>query len=384
MRDLLRRIADAINRFFRRIGDWFSDKALEFAVGLFISIFVLIYFAPSIFHTIDPGFVGVHWRRFGGGTQTVPGSQFEEGMAVIWPWDRLYLYDARLQQVERDFDVLSSDGLKITVNIAFRYEINKDYVGVLHKYAGPAYLDVMLSPDVGARARDIISRYNPEEIYTERRVGIQQEIRDAVDTNLKLNFNPIESEFKAPKPGTVQPTGPIQFLKMEDVLLRGMKLPQGVEEAIIRKNEQFHLNQEYNFRLLREAKESERKRIEAAGIRQFQDIVSPGLSDSYLKWRGIEATLDLARSNNAKIVVIGAGSSGMPLILGGTDFSKVEKVETTSAPAESLPSTRRNMKPQDTVPPNAAVAPAPNAAVAPAPNAEVAPAPNASVAPVLK
>ncbi len=96
-------------------------------------------------------------------------------------------------------------------------------------------------------------------------------------------------------------------------------MPPEVEAAINRKEEQKQLNLEYDYRLLREAKETERKRIEASGIREFQDIVSSGITDSYLRWKGIEATLELARSNNAKVVIVGGGKDGLPIILGNMD-----------------------------------------------------------------
>ena len=112
---------------------------------------------------------------------------------------------------------------------------------------------------------------------------------------------------------------PIDFVKLDDVLIRGITLPPVVEAAINRKEEQKQLNLEYDYRLLREAKETERKRIEAQGIREFQDIVSSGITDSYLRWKGIEATLELARSNNAKMVIVGGGKGGLPIILGNMD-----------------------------------------------------------------
>ena len=77
--------------------------------------------------------------------------------------------------------------------------------------------------------------------------------------------------------------------------------------------------QEYKFRVEREAEESKRKQIEADGIAAFQKTVSQGISESYLRWRGIEATLALAQSPNAKIVVIGSGKDGLPIILGNVD-----------------------------------------------------------------
>ena len=101
-----------------------------------------------------------------------------------------------------------------------------------------------------------------------------------------------------------------------DTLLYGIELPQTVVDAINRKAEQYYISEEYRFRIEREKKESERKRIEAEGIRDFQQIVSKGISDSYLRWHGIEATLQLAQSTNSKIVIIGNRKDGLPIIFG--------------------------------------------------------------------
>ena len=104
-----------------------------------------------------------------------------------------------------------------------------------------------------------------------------------------------------------------------DTLVQGIELPQVVVGAINRKTEQYYISEEYVFRVQREKRKSERKKIEAQGIRDFQQIVSQGISDSYLRWRGIEATLQLAQSNNSKVVIIGSAKDGLPIILGNSD-----------------------------------------------------------------
>jgi len=115
-----------------------------------------------------------------------------------------------------------------------------------------------------------------------------------------------------------------------DILVTGIELPAAIVAAINRKTEQYYIAEEYKFRVEREKRESERKKIEAEGIRDFQQIVSQGISESYLRWRGIEATLQLSQSTNAKVVVIGSGKDGLPIILGNVD--------TPVRPAGSTPS----------------------------------------------
>src|ERR671934_166796 len=105
-----------------------------------------------------------------------------------------------------------------------------------------------------------------------------------------------------------------------DVLVTGIELPAAIVAAINRKTEQYYIAEEYKFRVEREKRESERKKIEAEGIRDFQQTVSQGISESYLRWRGIEATLQLSQSTNSKVVIIGGGKDGLPVILGGADL----------------------------------------------------------------
>jgi hypothetical protein len=104
-----------------------------------------------------------------------------------------------------------------------------------------------------------------------------------------------------------------------DILVAGIELPAAIVAAINRKTEQYYIAEEYKFRVEREKRESERKKIEGEGIRDFQQIVSQGISESYLRWRGIEATLQLSQATNSKVVVIGSGKDGLPIILGNVD-----------------------------------------------------------------
>ena len=99
--------------------------------------------------------------------------------------------------------------------------------------------------------------------------------------------------------------------------MRQIILPAGLTTAIEEKLKAEQESQRMQFVLLKEQQEADRKRIEAQGVSDFQNIVSKGLNDALLKWKGIEATEKLASSNNSKIVVIGSGKDGLPLILGG-------------------------------------------------------------------
>lgn len=307
------RFANFLRRFYAGACKWLRDYRPEIIIAIFICAGAFVFLLPHIWHTIPAGHLGVVWKRFGGGT-VVDEPALLEGTRLILPWNRLQLYDARLQQIQEEVQVLSSDGLQITLTLAWRFHLEPKNVAMLHKFVGPAYEATLVGPTVAARARDVIAVYRPDEVYTENRLKIQYEILASVRHDLLVHFNPVASEKN------------YSFLIMEDVLIKAIALPPGVQEAIVRKNAAFHEVEEYVFRVQKEEKEAERKRVEAVGIRNFQEIVSNGMSDAYLRWRGIEATLDLAKSSNAKVVVIGNNKNGLPLIL-NMDSKEVSELQ---------------------------------------------------------
>lgn len=305
----------------RRLIDWLDRNLTGFTVVFLIAALLLIYLAPNIVRTVPAGNVGVLWKRFESGTVT--DAYYREGYRVIFPWDQLLTYDARVQRVSQDYDVITSNGLTIAANISFRFRINRQWAGLLHKYLGPDYVDTVLSPKVGAIARAEGAKYSPVQIYSTNR----EEVEDAILNLTRKQVANVtadilateEEERKArglPSLDTVMPTEPKNAIHLMDVLFRSIKLPASVVQAIERKEEQFHVNKEYEYRLDREHKESQRKTIEAKGIQEFQRIINEGITEEYLRWKGIDATLSLAQSNNSKVVVIGSSKDGLPLILG--------------------------------------------------------------------
>src|SRR4029079_15686871 len=165
--------------------------------------------------------------------------------------------------------------------------------------------------------REIIAQYTAEEVYSTKRQELQAEIRS--HTMQMLGQSMVQRTEEESEYGERYRISLDQMLVLYATLLLGLELPPAVNAAINRKIEQYYLVQEYGFRVEREKKESERKQIEAEGIRAFQTTVSQGINDSYLRWRGIEATLQMAQSPNTKIVIIGSGKDGLPVILGNVD-----------------------------------------------------------------
>lgn len=296
-------------RFFHFLY-WHSVSVYALALGFMLLVLVL---APRIFINVPAGHVGVLWLRLFGGTMT--SSYLDEGMHVIFPWDEVIIYDARLQNRARIYDTISSNGLGMQVEIAIRYRINRDTVGFLHQMVGPDYDEVLVYPEIGAHARELIARYTPEQLYSETRAFIQAQLLERMVTQLGASL------------GNQSVRG--RLVDVEDVLIRSVNLPPRIQSAIERKAEQYQASLEYDFRLQREQKERERKKIEAEGIRDFQDTVAKTITPEYLRLRGIEATMSLATSQNSKIIVIG-GKDGLPLILNTGDSSLGEQRAATS------------------------------------------------------
>ena len=282
-----------------RIKNWINRNELRLGLVTLIVLLVLTLLYPRIVISIYPGKIGVQWSRFFGGTIT--SRHYNEGIRVIVPWNEMYIYNKRLQRMSTNYAALTADGLHVDVEIAVRFRILEDKVGTLHKYVGPNYVETLLIPEIGAHARIQIAQYRPHELYSADRREIQDAILDALKQEMPAEYFPR---------GEVS-----EFLYVQDVLIRKITLPPLIREAIERKLEQEQLSLEFDYRLVVAEKEMRRKEIEAQGIRLFQDIVAEGISERYLKWKGIEATLALAESDNSKIVVIG-GEDGLPLILG--------------------------------------------------------------------
>ena len=342
-----------------------------------VALLTVVMLWPYVVITVPSGYVGVLWKRFNGldlycwcwvgrGTVLDPRELREEGLHIIWPWDKLYLYNLRLQSTTQTFNAISKDGVNVKAQISVRYQLLHNSVAVLHKFIGPDFLTSVVNPEIGSQARQVISQYTAEAVYTSRD-QIQKEIRDATQRSLAANLN------KLVQPEAMEQPDPRHYndflqdaIQILDTLVLSIELPPDIVAAINRQTEQYYMIQEYKFRVEREAEESKRKQIEADGIAAFQKTVSQGISESYLRWRGIEATLMLAQSPNAKVVVIGSGKDGLPIILntepsglggasqpGGSASSS--GASTPASPSGNAPPP--GPAPASNAPPNASTAP---------------------------
>jgi regulator of protease activity HflC (stomatin/prohibitin superfamily) len=289
-----------------------------------VATLVAVVLYPHMVITVPSGYVGVLWKRFGGGTVLDPRRLKNEGFNLILPWNEVFQYDLRLQSFTESYNAISSDGVSLTASVNVRFRLQRDSVPVLHQAIGPNYKQVLVQPGIGSLTREVMAQYTAEQVYSTARQEIQDKIRNLAEARLSEKMMEHEGEEESYR------VSMREIIILYDILVAGIELPAAVVGAINRKTEQYYIADEYKFRVEREKRESERKKIEAEGIRDFQQTVSQGISESYLRWRGIEATLQLSQSTNSKVVIIGSGKDGLPIILGNVD---------TPAPAGSTPPT---------------------------------------------
>lgn len=240
---------------------------------------------------IPSGHRGVFYSKFGDGTEF--GKIYPEGFNWHFPWNNIFVYKIQLQEYKENLTVLSSDGASIQMEVSIMYRPMVSKLDSLQFNIGPAYYDVAVAPQIRSIARQVAGNYKPEEIYSTKRDQIGNEINDQLSKATKA-----------------------KFITIEKVLIRDVKIPQKISEAINFKLAAQQEAQRMQFTIEKEQREAERKRIEAQGIADFQKIVSAGITESLLKWKGIEATLKIAESPNTKVVIVGNDAGSLPIILG--------------------------------------------------------------------
>lgn len=241
--------------------------------------------------TIRSGKSGVLYKTFSGGVDTT--TVIDEGFHIIAPWNKVIVYEVRQQELFEQMSVLSLNGLEIKIDATAWYQPRHDKLGLLHRTKGQNYLQRVIQPAIRSATRSVLGRYTPEQIYSSKRDAIQKEIFE--ETKKILDD---------------------QYIQLNDVLVRDVTLPLTIKDAIERKLGQEQEALEYEFRLRKATKEAERQRIEAEGKAEANRILNASLSSNILKEKGIEATLKLSESSNSKVIVIGGGEGGLPIILG--------------------------------------------------------------------
>ena len=256
----------------------------------FIGFLLFMLLTNTSFITISPGHKGVKFKRFAGGLKK--DKIYDQGFHIVMPWDKMIIYDIRTNESFETMDVLSKNGLSISVELSYRFQPLADKIGYLHDEIGADYANRIIKPEIRSATREVIGKYLPEELYSTKREAIQDEI-----------FIQTENAVKE------------KFIEMDAILIRSVQLPDKLKAAIEQKLEEEQLAFQFDFKLERERKEAERKIIEAQAKADANRILSASITDRILKDKGIEATLELAKSTNSKVVIVGGGDEGLPLIL---------------------------------------------------------------------
>ena len=264
-------------------------------IGLPVVVILMVTFIILVKSAVNIGYgeAGVLFRTFGGGVVTDQ-PPLSEGFHIIAPWNKVYVYNVKQQEVfESQMQVLSSNGLEISLDVSVLYQPLYEELGILHKTKGSNYLDIVIIPSIRAVARSVVGRYTPEQLYSTKRDAIQTEIYDELRAGVTS-----------------------QHVQINAVLVRDVTLPNNIKSAIERKLTQEQEALEYVFRLEKARQEAEKLRIDASGKANANRILNSSLTTNILKDKGIEATIKLAESPNTKIIVIGSSKDGLPIILG--------------------------------------------------------------------
>lgn len=269
-------------------------------------------------HTIPAGHHGVIFHRLSGGTLTE--RAWDEGLYVIAPWDSLTAYETRLQSRTISLKVPSIEGMEMSLTVALRYRPSIESLGYLHKDIGPEYFERLVLPEVHGHLRKILGKRSAQVIYTGSNDILEEIARVPMISRLRRELGQKDG------PGELPQSPP--YVLLEELRVLDIVRPTLVADAVNEKQRQEQLSFEYKHRLQREEQEAERKRVEAAGIRDYNLMIGK-LQPEVLQWRNIEATQELARSSNAKTVFIGGNQGTLPVM-----FNLSEPSPTTARTAD--------------------------------------------------
>jgi len=267
-----------------------QGKLITLAVIAMIILMIVVSLSNSIFHNIEAGQQGVLFKPFSGGLEK--DYIYGQGFHVVAPWNDMFVYNVQTNEAFEKMSVLSKNGLTIIVDLSYRYQPDPKQIGYLHEEIGDNYLNKIVIPEIRAATREVIGKYLPEELYSSKREAIQDEIFQRTSDAVKE-----------------------KHIILDAVLIREVTLPQTLQEAIERKLKEEQSSLEYEFLLTQERQEAERKTIEAQAKADANQILNASLTDKILRDKGIEATMELAKSPNSKVVIVGGGGDGLPLIL---------------------------------------------------------------------
>ncbi|MFN5559977.1 MAG: prohibitin family protein [Opitutaceae bacterium] len=283
---------------WRRLTSWWASRKQQIVVYLLLLFlgfsFLLVYFWPflrsRVFVSLDSGQAGILWQRFSGGTNL--DYIYTEGFHIVMPWNRLYVYDLRLKQTPHTVLALCKNGLPVEIEVSIRHRPTYPSLPLLHTVVGPNYVEVVVKPEIEAHVRATVSQFDPAELFGSEGYVSSLVVQGAMGEIAQ------------------------RYVSLDDLLIKQIIFPKQVLDAVQAKLVEEQRALEYQYRIQQAQSEAERKRIEAEGIRAFQEsVASSGSFRDFLTYAGIQATLELAKSNNSKVVVFGNNENGLPLML---------------------------------------------------------------------
>lgn len=272
-----------------------GDRQRGKLAGIAFVVLVIVFFLSL--RTVPPAHVGV--VVIFGSVQT---GVLQSGISLVNPLATVTVFNTKTQLLYTENIVPTTEGMNVELDVSILYHADPAHVRELFLTVGTDYEGILIKPEMQSAVRGLTSEVSAKALYTSGRA----EIRDKLMDELKLKLKP-------------------RGIQLEDVLLKGIKLPKLLTDAIEIKAQAEQESQRMEFVLTKESQEAERKKIEAEGVASFQKIVSEGISDALLAWKGIEATEKLAESDNAKIVVMGNTRASLPVLLSGEAEVKKEK-----------------------------------------------------------
>ncbi len=273
-------------------------KLIQILVAAGIILFIVVVLSTATFIIIQPGQRGVIFRPWTSGLDKE--NIYVEGVHIVAPWNSMEVYDVKEQAIEFSneaaqfgtLDVLDKNGLTIEVEVTVRLFPLFDKIGHIHEQFGRKYLDKLVIPEVRSAVRKIMGKYTAEEIYSTKRQELEEQIIKETGAVLQKNN-----------------------IKMTALLIRSIIIPPNLKRAIETKQTKQQEALALDYDIQKEEKEKERKITEAEGIAKYNEIINASMTDKVITYEGIRATLKLAESQNAKVVVIGGGDNGLPIIL---------------------------------------------------------------------
>lgn len=269
-----------------------NKRILPFIVLGVIALFVLAGISSSLFYTINATQRAVIFYKFGNGLDK--DNVIQPGFHTKAPWNEVYVYNVQETSRDENMDILDKSGLSIHMDVTVRFNPLPDKIGYIYEKFNVDYVNVLVVPEIRSAVRQVMGRFTAEEIYSTKRAEVESTIKAEAEKVLLANN-----------------------VNMVALLIRSIVLPDQIRIAIESKLQQEQEALAYQFRLDKEKSEAERKRIAAEGESRANNIINNSLSDKLLKMRGIEATLELAKSPNSKVVIVGSSKDGLPMILGG-------------------------------------------------------------------